>query len=149
MVTVPSNEQGTPSPVATHPIPPTPVPTDSGTTPQPSQPGQTDTEWGRIWDGLPGSFPAYPGASPTETGEGPASAILDVGAADPVETTAFYQAALEAIGASTVAVSGPREDGSWEVEAVGDGGCRIRVTMTPLGGSTIVVILYGADCPFS
>jgi hypothetical protein len=60
----------------------------------------------------------------------------------------FYQAALVGVGFSAISMSGPREDGSWEIEAVGDAGCALRVTVTPLGGSTIVTILYGADCPF-
>ncbi len=28
--------------------------------------GQTDTEWGRIWDGLPADFPVYAGATASE-----------------------------------------------------------------------------------
>src|SRR4029079_15915087 len=44
-----------------------------------SPPTQTDTEWGRIWDGLPAGFPLPPGAVPTEIGEGAASATLAVG----------------------------------------------------------------------
>jgi len=128
---------------------PTPVPTDPDATPAATIPTQTDTDWGRIWDGLPTTFPAYPGARPTETGEGPASAILDAGAVEPAEVAAFYESALEVEGLGVVSSSGPREDGSWEVEAVGDAGCGIRVTVTPLGGSTVVTILYGAACRFS
>src|SRR4051812_25864339 len=40
------------------PIDETPGPGSSGIT-------QTDTEWGRIWDALPRSFPVYPGAEET------------------------------------------------------------------------------------
>jgi hypothetical protein len=74
--------------------------------------------------------------------------VLDVGDTDPAEVAAYYVAALEAAGYSTLARSDPREDGSIEAEWAGDTTCRIRATVTPLGGTTIVTILYGADCPF-
>lgn len=136
-------------PTATAPTTmPTPVPTDPGTTARPSPPTQTDTEWGRIWDALPEAFPRYPGANPTETGEGPASAILDVGDAEPAGVATFYQSALEGATYSTLSMSGPREDGSWEIESAGEATCRTRTTIAPLGGSTIVTILFGAACPF-
>lgn len=144
-----ASTRATASPAAVSSEPgPTAVPTDPGATPRPSLPGQTDTDWGRIWDALPEAFPRYPGAGPTETGEGPASAILDVGDAEPTEVATFYQSALEGAGYSTLSLSGPREDGSREIETVGESNCRIRTTITPLGGTTIVTILYGADCPF-
>jgi len=127
---------------------PTPVPTDPGATPASSPPSQTETDWGRIWDGLPRAFPSYPGASPTETGAGPASAILDVGDIEPAEVASFYVSALEFAGYHTLARSDPREDGSIEVEWAGETTCRILATITPMGGTTIVSILYGADCPF-
>ncbi len=149
MTTGPSDVQDTPPPATTETAGPTLVPTDPGATAHASPPSQTDTEWGRIWDGLPEGFPNFPGAGPTETGEGPASAILDAGTAEPAEVATFYKSALEGTRYTTVSLSGPREDGSWEVESISDGGCGIRVTVTPLGGSTIVTILYGADCPFS
>lgn len=148
---------GTPAPSATPPPSPglpsatpdlTLIPTDPGTTPAATQPGQTDTEWGRIWDALPEGFPAYPGSHPTETGEGPMSALLDAGSAAPAAVANFYATALEAAGYTTTALSGPREDGSWELESGAGGGCLARVTATPLGSATIVAILFGAGCPF-
>ncbi|HEX4897615.1 MAG TPA: hypothetical protein VFV53_04580 [Candidatus Limnocylindrales bacterium] len=147
-VTTPSPSPTDASPSATLSDGPTAVPTDPNTSPEPSQPGQSDTDWGRIWDALPGSFPEFAGASPAETGEGPASAVLDVGDTDPAEVAAYYVGALEAAGYSTLARSDPREDGSIEAEWAGDTTCRVRATITPLGGTTIVTILYGADCPF-
>lgn len=131
------------------PATPSPVPTDAGASPVATIPPQTDTDWGRIWDALPAGFPAFASARPTETGTGPASATLDVGATDPMEVATFYQSALEGAGYSTVSMSGPREDGSIEIESAGAGTCRVRTTVTPLGGTTIVTILYGADCPFA
>lgn len=127
----------------------TPVPTNPGSTAEPAPPGQTDTDWGRIWDGLPAGFPAFPGAHATEIGEGPASATLDAGSAEPAAVMNFYQTALQAAGWIIVSVSGPREDGSLELSVVDiHPACQLRATVTPLGGSTIVTILYGAGCPF-
>lgn len=127
---------------------PSGVPTDVGATPEPSLPSQSETAFGTIWDGLPEAFPEFPGAGPAETGEGPASAILDVGDTDPAEVASFYVSALEFAGYHTLATSEPREDGSIEVEWAGETTCRILATITPLGGTTIVSILYRADCPF-
>ncbi|HEY7591470.1 MAG TPA: hypothetical protein VH723_10785 [Candidatus Limnocylindrales bacterium] len=108
---------------------------------------RTDTEWGRIWDGLPASFPRFPGAQPTETGDGPASAVLDV-PGDVATVTEWYQSALEHAGYSTLSLSGPLEDGSMEIDSMGPIlECLVRTTIAPLGGETIVTILYGADCP--
>ena len=147
-VTTPTPSATDAPPSATPSDGPTAVPTDAGTSPEPTPPGQSDTDWGRIWDALPESFPEFAGASPAETGEGPASAVLDVGDTDPAEVAAYYVGALEAAGYSTLARSDPREDGSIEAEWAGDTTCRVRATITPLGGTTIVTILYGADCPF-
>jgi len=82
----------TPSPstsVATAtPAPSAPTTSPTGTAaPGPTRPGQTDTDWERIWNDIPADFPAYPAARPTETGAGPASAILDAGAARPAQVT--------------------------------------------------------------
>jgi hypothetical protein len=100
-----------------------------------------------IWDTLPPGFPRYPGSEPTETGEGAASAVLDV-PADVQTVTTWFQAALEHAGFSTFTLSGPAEDGSMEIESVGPvDECRVRTTIAPLGGSTVVTILYGASCP--
>jgi hypothetical protein len=126
---------------------PTPSPAASPT-PEPTRPGQTDTAWGLIWDGLPQGFPAYPGARPTDTGGGPATAVLDVGTAAPATVAAFYKSALEDAGYSTDGLTGPLEDGSWSLDSSGDAGCQIQVTVAPMGTSTIVTILFGAYCAF-
>jgi len=144
-----TSDLNTASPSSTvSPSGPTPIATDPDATPDGSTPSQTDTEWGRIWDALPEGFPEYPGADPTETGEGPASAILDVGDVEPAAVVGHYVPALEFLGYHTLARSDPREDGSIEVEWAGETTCRIRVTATPRGGTTTVEILYGSDCPF-
>ncbi len=135
---------------------PTATPAVSSATPSPTveptpgstKPGQTDTDWERIWDDIPAGFPSYPAAHPTETGQGPASAILDAGTAKPAQVTEFYRSAFAAAGYAIVSKDGPREDGSYELIVSGQGGCHIRITTAPLGGSTIITILYGAQCPF-
>jgi hypothetical protein len=132
----------------------TPVPIENAT-PGATQPGQTDTDWERIWDDVPSGFPVYPGAHPTETGGGPASAVLDAGAAGPAAVVNWYQTALAAANYKAVSSDGPREDGSFELilsgplVVVSGGTCDIRITATPLGGSTIITVMYGAGCPFS
>jgi hypothetical protein len=111
--------------------------------------GQTDTDFGRIWDALPPGFPAYPGSTPTETGEGPVSGQFSV-PADVATVSTFLQAALEGAGYSTEAMSGPFEDGSVTIDSTNPdfGDCRVRTSIAPAGGTTIVSVWYGADCPF-
>ena len=109
--------------------------------------GQTDTEWGRIWDAVPARFPRYAGATPaTDASAGPASARYAVPGNDPKKIAAWLQGALETATFSTD-VSGPLEDGSFAADSVGDAGCRINTTVAPLGGMTFVTVLYGASCP--
>lgn len=157
------SNNGTPSPSQASPsISPTPattpsptpeltfLPTDPATTPVPTPPGQTDTPWGRIWDGLPSRFPTYPGAHPTITDGAPTSATLDAGGADPAAVVNAYKTALEAAGWMTVGLSGPMEDGSHQLtSALFQSECLVQTSATPLGASTIITILYGAACPFS
>ena len=108
---------------------------------------QTDTAWGRIWDALPAGFPRYPGAAPADDASAaPSSGRYAVAGGNPEEIAAWLQAAMEAAMFSTD-VSGPLEDGSFALDSVGDGGCRIQTTIAPLGGMTFVTVLYGADCP--
>lgn len=127
----------------------TPVP--GGTTaasPTILEAGQADSDWGRIWDALPPSFPRYPGATPTETGAGPASAEL-VLPADVPTATSYMQAALETAGYSTEALSGPFEDGSTVIDSVGaTAECRAQTRIAPLGELTVMTVLFGVGCPF-
>jgi hypothetical protein len=131
--------------------PPTPVPTTpaSGTpkSPPASAVGQTKTDWGRIWDEVPASFPTYPGAEPTEPAEGPASAslALPAGSADAAD---WYANALRVLG-YRVDESSPLEDGSSTIDATGrPPDCHVRITVTPRGTVLFATILYGASCRF-
>jgi hypothetical protein len=111
--------------------------------------GQTDTEWGRIWDTLPSGFPTYPGSTPgEETATGPASADLVVDGIDAKGIVTLLQTLLQRAGYETVGLSGPLEDGSYVLEMTGSAtGCKVRIGATPTGGLTTITILYGAACP--
>ena len=106
---------------------------------------QTDTEWGRIWDALPASFPRYPGASPVEATV-PASAVLVV-PTDVQTATAWMKAAL-GDGEWATVVAGPLEDGTMVLDSIGAGDCQLTTRIARVGSTTQMTILYGAGCPF-
>ncbi len=131
-----------------------PAPTDGAIetvapqTPGPLLEGQTETAFGRIWDTLPGGFPLYPGATLSdEAQDGPSSGVYVVeGDAETIAT--WFQDALEVAAFSTESLSGPFEDGGFEIDSVGqDPACRVRVTIAPLGGLIALTTYYGAGCP--
>lgn len=109
---------------------------------------QTDTEWGRIWDGVPAGFPRFPGSVAADPiSPDPVSAIYSVANDDTAEIAAWMQSSLELATFSTESLSGPLEDGSFVLESVGEGDCRIQTSVQPMGGLTFVIIRYGAACP--
>lgn len=110
--------------------------------------GQTDTEWGRIWDTVPADFPIYAGATEaSEAATGPTSAELAVFGSPPKDVIEWTAKELTSDGYAISGGTAPFEDGSYSIEATGEAGCRILVTAAPLGGMTAVSILYGASCP--
>lgn len=111
-------------------------------------PGQTDTEWGRIWDTVPTGFPTYPGSTPSgEAATGPASATLVADGDVAKDVTTWMSEHLTAAGYAVDGATTPLEDGSYVVEVTGSAGCRVQVTVAPLGSLTTITILYGASCP--
>jgi hypothetical protein len=152
---LPSALEATPGPTLAVPsdLESLPAPAETGkpsTTEEPPPVTQTDTAWGRIWDAVPAAFPVYPGAVESDEAGGgePVSATFSVIGADPAEVTTSMQQQLELATFSTEALSGPLEDGSFVIDSVGDGDCRIETTVKPAGGLTLITVRYGADCPF-
>jgi hypothetical protein len=118
-----------------------------GSSPAP-QVGQTDTDWGRIWDTLPATFPVYPGATPAQEAEtGPVSATFALTGQDAKTVATWMQAELERAAYSTEALTGPLEDGSFVLDSIATAGCRVEVAVAPLGGLTTVSVRYGGACP--
>lgn len=144
-----ASSPATTSAPATGPATETPSP-PSPSTPPTNAPaaGQTDTEWGRIWDAVPDGFPVFPGAVPADdAGSEPVSARFAVQGGDPKAIAEWLQDALERATFSTLGLNGPGEDGGFVIDSTGHGECRIQTSITPLGGETFVSIRYGADCP--
>jgi hypothetical protein len=110
--------------------------------------GQTDTDWGRVWDALPEAFPIYPGATPADdAAPDGASATFALEGADPRTVSGWMQTELERASYATEALNGPLEDGSFVLDLAGAGDCRVQVSVAPLGGLTTVAVRYGAGCP--
>ena len=127
------------------PASPSAAPTSSLVAPLP---GQTETEWGLIWDTIPADFPIYEGAVPSEeSATGPASANLVLDGVDPSDVASWTDSALSQAGFTVTGGYESMEDGSIGVEAVRATGCHVLVTSAPLGSLTSLTILYGASCP--
>jgi hypothetical protein len=110
--------------------------------------GQTDTDWGRIWDALPKDFPVYPGAVPSdETQTGPVSGIFALNGVEAKVVSMWMESALEGASFATEGLNGPLEDGSYVLDSRGADGCLIQVSAAPLGSVTTVTVRYGAACP--
>jgi hypothetical protein len=120
-------------------------PSTSGPAPQA---GQTDTDWGRVWDTLPAAFPVYPGSTPAAEAEtGPVSATFALQGSDARTVANWMRTELERAAYSTEALNGPFEDGGFVLDSTGAAGCRIEVAVAPLGGLTTVRVRYGSVCP--
>jgi hypothetical protein len=110
--------------------------------------GQTDTEWGRIWDSLPADFPAVAGSKASEeAATGPASATLVADGNVAKAAAAYFSSALGAAGYTVDGATSPLEDGSYVLDATGASGCQVQVSVGPTGGQTTIRVLYGAACP--
>jgi hypothetical protein len=148
-----SSPSPSPSAVASPPSDPSSAsaPSDGPASAEPSgapQTGQTDTDWGRIWDAVPAGFPRYPGSTPADdAAPEPASARFAVAGGDPAAIATWMQDALETATFSTLGLNGPAEDGGYVIDSTGGGECRLQTTIAPLGDITFITVLYGAGCP--
>jgi cytoskeletal protein RodZ len=147
-----SSQAASPSAVPSAPANADLTPVPGGTTAPPVEPSgtptQTDTAWGRIWDAVPSSFPRLEASLPADSISGPVSAAFVVGAGL-ADVTATMKRLLDGEGGYRTDQSGPLEDGSFVLDSTGPWeGCRVQTTVTPQSGTTLMTILYGADCPF-
>ena len=111
-------------------------------------PTTTETDFGQIWDALPPSFPTLSGQQPADPGAGPTSGSFVVNMDAPTASSTI-RTALEAQG-WTVEVGSALEDGTVVLDAGGAReGCAAQVRFTPLSGTVVMSVLYGAECPFS
>jgi hypothetical protein len=142
----PASAAATPSAVASA-APASPSTAASGSAS--GAPSTTTIDWGTIWDALPASFPQYPGSQPTVTGGGPASATVDI-PVEPSAASSWFQGALKAAGFAIIGANGPREDGSFQIDATrGSAECQAQISLAPLGSTTTATIYLAAACPFS
>ena len=126
----------------------TPVPGGASATPDDSHGGgpTMETDWGTILVNLPEGFPRYPGAAGTDPIDGPATHAFE--AVAPVDEVAeWYAATFEELGWSHIDLGTPLEDGTQVLDLASDlPECRVQLTFRPLGGSTMITLLYGAGC---
>lgn len=136
-----------PSPSSTSVASAEPSPASSNAQSPKPEVGQTDTDWGRIWDAVPADFPVYPGATPAEeAASGPVSATFALDGADPKVVATWIQNELERAGYRTEALNGPLEDGSSVLEMTGTEDCHIEIAVAPLGGLVTINVRYSATC---
>lgn len=116
----------------------------------PNLPGQSETDWGPIWNALPPSYPVPEGAEPAEADSGPVSGAYTV--AQDVSTARqladYYAAALDEAGFGGTGIDGPLEDGSIQVWSSSGYGCDSIVTILPRGQESLITVLFGALCRF-
>jgi hypothetical protein len=116
----------------------------------PNLPGQSETDWGPIWDAVPPSYPVPEGAEPAEADHGPVSGAYTVATdiSTARELADFYAAALDEGGFGGTGIDGPLEDGSFTVFSSSGYGCDSQVTILPRGQESLITVLYGSLCPF-
>lgn len=136
-----------PSPARATPGPDVSAPAASQPVAAGTAAGQSDTEWGPIWDTVPSGFPTYPGSTESEIGTEPASTERVIDGAEPAAIASWMNQRLQAASFESDGLSGPFEDGSYVVDASGAAGCRVQVRVAPTGGTTTITVLYGAACP--
>jgi hypothetical protein len=128
----------------------TPVPGAPGPTPAMTLPAMTETAFGRVWDGVPPSWPTLPGQSESEVGSDASASLVVHG--KPEDLARFLRNELVARG-WRVDVGSVLENGSVVVDAIGAApGCKAQAQFTPNSPGSDdggVLIYYGAACPFT
>ncbi len=141
----------TSSPAVRTPQPTAVIATDTPTPPEetPELPGQSESEFGLIWDDIPDSFPVPADAAIADPLHGPVSGAwtVPVATASAPTLAGFYRDALDEIGWGT-GIDGPLEDGSYTVWSSDGYGCETFTTILPRGDESLVTVLFGAGCPF-
>ena len=127
----------------------TPVPGAPSSAPATPLPSTTNTEFGRVWDALPPSWPEMPGQSESEIASGASAGLVVDGA--PVALANLLATELERHGWH-VDVGSPLEDGTVVVEAThAPAGCKVEARFSgDAAGSDpgTLIVYYGAACPF-
>lgn len=134
-----------PAPVSSAEL--TPVPGGATGPPEiPDRPATTVTGWGTIVGRVPEGFPVFPGARIADGVDEPVSGawVTDAGVD---EVAPWYVSGFTELGWSTVDLGSVLEDGSRVLDLASDlPECRVQTTFRPAGGSTMILVLYGAGC---
>jgi hypothetical protein len=132
------------------PVAPSLTAVPGASSPSPSGPATTNTDFGKVWDALPPSWPAMPGQSASGVASDASASLVVKG--QPVALARVLAAALETRGWK-VDVGSPLEDGSVVLDAtMQPAGCKAEARFSPdaPGSDTdTLLVYYGATCPFS
>jgi hypothetical protein len=108
--------------------------------------GTSRTPWGRILDAVPDTFPLFPDAAPADPLPAAVSGAWITKASVDEVATWYHDAVLGAAFASAD-LGNALEDGSRVLDVQGDlPECKVQVTVQPAGGSTMIIVRYGAGC---
>jgi hypothetical protein len=114
--------------------------------PSPTAIGHTKTPWGTILDAVPDTFAVFPDATPADPLPAAVSGAW-ITAASVDEVATWYHDAVINAGFASADLGGPLEDGSRVLDIRGDlPECKVQVTVQPAGGSTMIIVRYGAGC---
>lgn len=73
--------------------------------------------------------------------------MLTYDGVEPRSIVAWMQQQLEQAAFTTEGFNGPFEDGSYVLDSIRSGGCRIQIRAAPMGSLVGMIVRYGADCP--
>jgi hypothetical protein len=114
--------------------------------PSPTAVGKTKTPWGVILDAVPDTFPLFPDATLADPlPEAVSGAWITKASVDEVAT--WYHDAVLGAAFASADLGTALEDGSRVLDVQGDlPECKVQFTFRPVGGSTMITVLYGAGC---